>query len=112
MIPHRREMVAAIVAISFVCSAAFSQSGEQLAMDHWRSCVLETARRYAKSSDPADIVARGALIACREREIAVDTALRQQQQDLSGRVDILEKIGKKLTDSAILTVLELRSGPK
>lgn len=84
-----------------------AQSAQQ--REAWRACVLSAADRYTKATDPADIVARAALISCKADSVKFATQLGTDGISAEAGNQIHDLVERSLTDEAILRIIEARA---
>ena len=101
-----RFMLAAVVCI-FSFAAASAEEESKIAIKKWRACADATAMRYAKTTEPAQVVSRLAILSCRAEKQAAWQAL-SQENGAHFADDWVETVERRYTDLLAIEVIEMR----
>ncbi|WP_441228219.1 hypothetical protein AB7813_14705 [Tardiphaga sp. 20_F10_N6_6] len=98
-------MLAAIVCL--VSFAATAEEESKIAVKKWRTCADAAATRYAKTTEPALVVSRLAILSCRDEKQAAWQAL-SQESGAHFADDWVETMERRYTDLLAIQVIEMR----
>ena len=75
----------------------------------WKACVINKADRYSKSPDSAEVIAKVAVLACKDEEAKFVDQLIAERVDLRSRDDLDDRLRRMLAEDAAVFVMELRT---
>ena len=101
---HRLMLAAVVCLVSF---AARAEDDSKIAIKKWRTCADATATRYAKTTEPALVVSRLAILSCRDEKQAAWQAL-SQESGAHFADDWVETMERRYTDLLAIRVIEMR----
>jgi hypothetical protein len=101
---YRLLLAAVLCTFSF---AATAEEESKLAIKKWRACADATATRYAKTTEPAQVVSRLAILSCRAEKQAAWQALSQESGPHFAD-DWVETMESRYTDLLAIQVIEMR----
>ncbi len=97
-----------IVIGCLISTVAFTQEkGKIPALEKWRACADAAAIRYSKSAESAPVVARYAIMSCRDEKKAASQALIQEQGARFAE-EYIETVERRYTDLLAIDVIEMR----
>ena len=102
-------LIASSVGVTAQQNAQFAEVRSFL--DVWERCVVEKAKRYAKTPDAAEFIVRVATMACGDEKRATSEALTRAGQTTAVLVATLNVFEQDITQAAAVAVLEARSKP-
>ena len=77
------------------------------AIEKWRACADAAAIRYSKSAESAPVVARYAIMSCRDEKKAASQALIQEQGSRFAE-EFIDAAERRYTDLLAIDVIEMR----
>ena len=100
-----RLMLAAILCLASFAAAAEEDS--KSAIKKWRACADDTAARYAKGAESAQVISRLAILSCRTEKQAAWQAM-SQESGVHFADDYVETMERRYTDLLAIEVIEMR----